>query len=104
MEARFKISYHQEQTPSRYLDLEEQVRPFAREVAFRWSYKGVPHLLVELGKGVVYSLCYFGKHKSWRVFYPYGDGNQQKQDFNSVEEMVKFLKRHKSRKVENEQY
>ena len=95
MDARLKISYHQKQTPPRYTNLEEQVTPFAKEVAFRWSHKGVPHLLVELGKGIVYSLCYFKGRKFWRVFYPYGKSNQQKQDFNSVEELVEFLRRHK---------
>lgn len=95
MDTRLKISYYQKQSPPRYIDLEKQVSPFAKEVAFRWSFKGVPHLLVELGRGIVYSLCYFGGYKFWRVFYPYGNGNQRKQDFNSVEEMVKFLRRHR---------
>lgn len=98
MDARLKISYHQKQTPPRYVDLEEQVKPFARDVAFRWSHKGVPHLLVELGKGIVYSLCYFKGGKFWRVFYPYGSGSQQIQNFSSVEEMTKFLRKHKPMK------
>lgn len=97
MNTRLKISYHQKQTPPRYIELEEQLKPIAKDVAFRWSHKGVPHLLVELGKEIVYSLCYFKGHKIWRVFYPYGYGgdNQQKQDFNSAEEMIRFLKKHK---------
>jgi len=95
MEARLKRSYREKRTPPRYIDLEEQVTPFAKDVAFRWSYKGVPHLLVELGKKIVYSLCYFKGGKFWRVFYPYGDGSQQKQDFASLEEMLKFLKKHR---------
>ncbi len=102
MEANLKISYLQRQAPPRYVDLEEQVKPFAKDVAFRWSYKGVPHLLVELGKEVVYSLCYFEGRKLWRVFYPYGSGGQQRQDFNSVEEMIKFLMRHKPRVYKTE--
>lgn len=100
MEARFKIGYKQKQTPPRYIDLEEQVKPFAKDTAFRWSFNGVPHLLVELGRKIVYSLCYFKGNKFWRVFYPYGTGNQQTQDFNSLEEMLKFLKRHRPRKEE----
>ena len=94
MDTRFKISYHQKRTPPRYTKLEELVKPFAKDAAFRWSYKGVPHLLVELGRGVVYSLCYFRGQKLWRVFYPYG-GSQQKQDFGSIDELVKFLRKHR---------
>ncbi len=95
MEARFEISYRDKAAPPRYTDLESQVKPFAKDVAFRWSHNGVPHLLVELGKGVVYSVCYFGGTKSWTVFYPYGSGPQMKQKFSSVEDVIKFLKRHR---------
>lgn len=95
MDTGFKTSYHQKQTPPRYIDLEEQIKPFAKEVAFRWSRRGVPHLLVELGRGIVYSLCYFKVSKFWRVFYPYGRGEQKKQDFSSVRDMIKFLRKHK---------
>ena len=101
MDTRLKISYHQKQTPPRFIELEKELKPIAGDIAFRWSHKGVPHLLVELGKGIVYSLCYFKGDKIWRVFYPYGNGNQQKQDFNSVEEMIKFLKKHKPRRIED---
>ncbi len=100
MNDRLKISYENKQIPPMYIELEKQIKPFAKDTAFRWSYNGVPHMLVELGRGIVYSLCYFKKHKNWRVFFPYGVGNpQQKQDFNSVEEMIKFLKRRKPLKV-----
>lgn len=99
MDTRYKVSYHQRQVPPRYTGLENTLKPIAKDIAFRWSHGGVPHLLVELGRGIVYSLCYFGKHKSWRVFYPYMSGNQRKQDFGSEEEMVKFLRRHRARGV-----
>lgn len=101
MDSRHKISYRNKPIPPRYVDLEKLVTPIAKDVAFRWSHNGVPHLLVELGKGIVYSLCYFKGSKSWRVFFPYGNGNQQKKDFSSVEDMLKFLKRHRPRKVTN---
>lgn len=101
MNSRFKMSYKQKRIPPQYAELEEQVRPFAKDTAFRWSLNGVPHLLVELGKGVVYSLCYFKRYKSWRVFFPYGTGDQQKQDFTSTEDMIKFLRRHKPIQVNN---
>lgn len=97
MDTRFKISYHQKPTPPRYTELEEQVSPFSKDTAFRWSFKGVPHLLVELGKDIVYSLCYFKGGKFWRVFYPYGNGYQYRQDFSSAEGMIKFLKKHRPR-------
>lgn len=99
MNNRHKISYRQKQTPPRYVELEEQLKPIAKDIAFRWSFNGVPHMLVELGRGIVYSLCYFKKHKSWRVFFPYGTGDQRKQDFSSMEDMMKFLKRHKPLRV-----
>lgn len=97
MEARFKISYRDKPVPSRFVDLESQIKSFAKDVFFRWSHNGVPHLLVELGKGIVYSACFFGGTKTWRVFYPYGSGPQTKQNFDSVEDLIKFLKRHRPR-------
>jgi len=98
MDDKLKISHSQGPTPSRYAELEEQIKPFAKDTAFRWSRNSVPHLLVELGRGVVYSVCYFKRQGFWRVFYPYGYvSTQEKQDFYSVEEILKFLRRHKPR-------
>ena len=92
MNTRLRISHHQKLTPPEYMDLEEQIKPFAKETAFRWSRKGVPHLLIELDSKIVYSLCYFKKSKSWRVFYPYGEvTSQQRQDFHSIGEILEFL-------------
>jgi len=42
-------------------------------VEFRWSKRGVPHIIVTTSIGD-YSVCYFGKYKSYRVFYPYFSG------------------------------
>ena len=99
MKARLKKSYRNEPVPFRYVSLEVQVRPFAKDVAFRWSRNGVPHLLVELGRNIVYSICYFGGSKSWRVYYPYANSIQETQTFNSVEDLFKFLKKHKSQSL-----
>ncbi len=89
--------------PPRFLELEKLVTPISKDTFFRWSCNGVPHLLVELGRGVIYSLCYFEKSKSWRVFFPYAryDNPQTKRDFQSVDDMLKFLKKHQPRKVTN---
>ena len=99
MQPRFRISYRNIQPPQMYTDLKMQVTLFAKNTAFRWSFNGVPHLLVELGRNTVYSLCYFKKRKSWRVFYPYGTGNQTRVDFQSTEDLIKFLKKHRPRSV-----
>jgi len=97
VQIRFKTSYRGKPTPPRYQELIKEVEGFSKDVSFRWSIDGVPHLLVELGRGIVYSLCYFKSGKNWRVFFPYGTGDQQKKDFYDTDSMVKFLKRHQPR-------
>jgi hypothetical protein len=95
MDNKLKTSYRQEPMPPRYADLIREVAPLARDTAFRWSRRGVPHLLVETAR-TVYSLCYFEGRDFWRVFHPYGRGNQRKWDFGSVEEVIKFLAKRKT--------
>ena len=93
MDSKHKVSHRARPTPPRYLDLKTLVTSTAEDVAFRWSKKGVPHLLVELSNETIYSLCYFKAYHYWKVFYPYGDSQeQQKKTLNTVEDIVKFLK------------
>ena len=93
MDQQHKVSYRDRPIPSIYQELEELVTPLAKDVAFRWSHKGVPHLLVELSSKTIYSLCYFNTYHYWKVFYPYGDGQEQiKTVLNTVDEILAFLK------------
>lgn len=92
METTFKKNYKLKDEPERYSNLIEQVKPIATDYFFRWSFRDVPHLLLELSNKITYSICYFGKSKTWRIFYPYLGSNQQKKDFSSEEEVLKFLK------------
>lgn len=85
-----KISYRKATKPPRYADLEKALAPLAQDIAFRFSYKGTPHLLTEVNN-VVYSVCYFGGHDSWRVFYPYQHPEQGSRDFSSIPEVAEFL-------------
>lgn len=85
-----KVSYHNKTKPQRYADLEEKLAPIAQDMAFRWSHKGVPHLLAEVNN-VIYSICYFSRYDLWRVFYPYQQDEQRKQDFNSIVKVIEFF-------------
>ncbi len=87
----YKKNYRLKGVPIRYQELIEGIKPIAEDYYFRWSFKGVPHLLVTLKNQVTYSLCYFGKSKSWKVFYPYQDKDQQKVNFRTREEMLEYL-------------
>lgn len=46
---------------------------------FRISQRGVPRAIVSVGE-TTYSICWFAKTSTWRVFYPYGLENQTKID------------------------
>ncbi len=57
----------------------------------RISNNCVPHLLI-LKDNIVYSICYFGGDRKFRVFYPYMDfDNQQKFDLKLRGDVVKYF-------------
>ena len=61
---------------------------------FRVSNKGVPHIIVRcIAIERSYSVAYFGKSKTWRVFFPYMefDVKQTKWDFKTEDEVLKFF-------------
>lgn len=94
MEDRFKISYKNRATPTVYKEvldfLSHVVEGKFSDTAFRWSFNGVPHLLLESG-GMVYSLCFFKKNRLWRVFYPYMTESKTKVDFSTYQEAISFI-------------
>jgi len=94
MDPQHKVSYGGRPIPPIYRELEKLVTPIAKDIAFRWSLKGTPHLLVELSNKTIYSLCYFKAYHYWKIFYPYGNSQeQQNQVFNTVEEILTFLRK-----------
>jgi hypothetical protein len=57
----------------------------------RISNASVPHLLL-LKNNIVYSICYFGKGRKFRIFYPYRSDEQKKLDLKLREDVVKYFK------------
>ncbi len=93
MDNKHKVSHSERPVPGIYQELKTLVIPISKDVAFRWSKSGIPHLLVELSNETIYSLCYFNAYHYWKIFYPYGDGKEQvKRVLNTVEDMIEFLK------------
>jgi hypothetical protein len=88
-----KKSYRFKEIPEEYEGLIEKVKTIATDQSFRWSLSGVPHLLVELKNKVTYSVCYFRRSGTWRVFYPYPGDRQEKRNFGSWEDAYDFLVR-----------
>ncbi len=91
MEATLKTSHHALPMPQIYQEIVDEVGSKFDDIAFRWSRKRVPHLLLEHA-GVVYSLYYFMKHGNWRTFYPY-QTQQYKKDFGTWQEAIDFIVR-----------
>lgn len=62
-------------------------------VEFRWSRRGVPHILVTT-TGETFSVCYFGKDRIYRVFSPYySQGNPQiKRDFEELRDIIRYIR------------
>lgn len=51
----------------------------------RVSRSGVPHALVPIAGGRFASVCWFGRGKVWRLFWPYGAVRQRRLDYTSPE-------------------
>ena len=73
----------------------DKVREAAKSLGgeFKIASRGVPYFVLRQHKGVDYSVCYFAKTKTWKVFWPYlqFDGTQQRETFYSLLEVSDFL-------------
>jgi len=79
-----------EVNPKFYLDDKSYALAKRLGARYRNSRRGVPHILYAT-HGVVYSICYFRNHDTWRVFFPYPSAEQTRVDFCSEDEVVSFL-------------
>ena len=71
--------------------IKDNIKPLISEVIL--SKKGVPHLVVNF-KGIQYSVCYFKKSHSFRVFWPYMDfDNQNKIELKLWTDVINFFKK-----------
>ncbi len=62
----------------------------------RTSMRGVPHLLVTLNE-TIYSVCYFGKSRQFKIFYPYPSNNQQRAYCPTSNDVLRFFKSKKDK-------
>jgi len=60
---------------------------------FKISQRGVPYFVIRNFKGQDYSVCYFGKTRNWKIFWPYLDysGNQQRCTVKDINELRIFF-------------
>ena len=58
---------------------------------WRLSHRSVPYALFPYRDSKA-SVCYFRKTNIYRLFYPFAQDNQEKWDFNSIEELEAFAK------------
>lgn len=71
-------------------DREQEIKNKVTEMAqflggtFNISKRGVPYILVE-GTYFKFSICWFGKGRFWRLFYPWGETNQIKENFKAYQ-------------------
>ena len=58
----------------------------------RVSKRGVPHVVITKDS-VTYSVCWFGKGRFWRIFYPYPSWgrDQNKLDIQTDEEVLTYF-------------
>lgn len=57
----------------------------------RISNSGVPHVVGTLPDNQQYSVAFFGKTRTYRVFLPYWSADQKKFDFKTTSAVVKFI-------------
>lgn len=67
-----------------------RLKEISDDVEFRWSRRGVPHIIVAMSNGD-YSVCYFGKYRSYRVFFPYPGEAQFKWDTKDPASVIKYI-------------
>lgn len=59
---------------------------------YHTSQRGVPLIILRLGGRRSYSVCWFGRSKVWRVFYPWGEpGPQTKMDMATDAQLVEWV-------------
>lgn len=56
----------------------------------RISKQGVPHITVRRNN-ITYSICYFYRSNTWRVFFPYPAKEQEKISFNNFDDTVQYI-------------
>ena len=59
-------------------------------VVYRVSDRGVPHVVIGIGD-TKYSICYFVKSETFRIFFPYPATEQTKRNFKTLEDLSTFL-------------
>jgi len=58
----------------------------------RWSRSNVPHVVLQF-HSQTYSVCYFGRDKFYRIFFPYGGHcAQEHYDCKTPQEVVDFIR------------
>ncbi len=86
--------------PSLILELKKQLQPFVSGTKARLSRRKVPHLVVWADEEI-YSVCFFGKTKTWRIFYPwpsYGK-TQTKMDFPTFGHVIEYFQLGASKRI-----
>lgn len=76
------------QFPKNLKDLTSRLEPYVLNTHLRWSIKGVPHLVVTEHSLTCSSVCFFGRHRTWRVFRPYPGEAQTRDNFSTIEDVV----------------
>lgn len=60
-------------------------------VVFRWSWKGVPHVVVTTGVST-FSVCYFRGARVYGVFSPYPSAVQDRENLLDAQDVVRYIK------------
>lgn len=56
----------------------------------RWSSRGVPYFTFS-HDGMTKSVCWFGRKKKWRLFWPFAHDPQEKMDFTDSRDLLEHL-------------
>jgi len=57
----------------------------------RIARSGVPHIIIKDKRNMIYSITFFAKTGSWRIFYPYPALNQNRVTFNNALEVLEYF-------------
>jgi hypothetical protein len=92
MNANYTKSYSSQSMPDFYIDLIRELEKNSIEYLFRWSSNHVPHIVINRGKG--YSICWFKKSHSYRVFTPYPNCTNctHKEDLMNISDIISYVR------------
>ena len=75
----------------KYRNVVQALKSAGLEGTLRTSMRGVPHLVIRQGSKAV-SVCWFGRTRSYKIFWPYPSSSQRRVNARTPAEVVSAVR------------